>query len=90
MEPIHVAIIGGGLAGCTMANGLLKHSNVTFDVFEAGSVFSERGAQISLAINAQNALREMEFDVDRMIKNSGAIKESSAKVIFVSPGLLQT
>ncbi|KAI0197977.1 salicylate hydroxylase [Astrocystis sublimbata] len=54
-----VAIVGGGLAGATLANALLQLSQIEVHVFESAPEFSERGAAVGLAINAQMALNEI-------------------------------
>ena len=35
--PVKVAITGGGIAGCSLANGLISYPNIQFDVFEGKS-----------------------------------------------------
>lgn len=83
-QPISVAIIGGGLAGCTLANGLLLRPNIRFDLFESKSSLGERGAGVGLAINAQNALREMGMDPIARITNAGGVKMKSTYCLIVS------
>ena len=83
--PLRIAIIGGSIAGCTLANGLLKHDNVRFDIFESKKSFSERGAGVSLAPNAQKALQAMSIDTEAVLKDAGAMKMSSSYCLIVSP-----
>ena len=48
---LHVAIVGGGLCGLTLAIALTKH-NISFTLYEARSSFTEIGAGINIAPNA--------------------------------------
>lgn len=91
--PLRIAIIGGSLAGTTLANALLKHpnaANLHFDVFEAKASFSERGASISLAGNAISAFKAMGLDYETMFKEAGAVKVGSAlaKAVSLFPYLI--
>ncbi|RWA09225.1 hypothetical protein EKO27_g5884 [Xylaria grammica] len=54
-----VAIVGGGLAGATLANALIRVSQMDVHVFESAAEFSERGAAVGLGINAQRALNKI-------------------------------
>ena len=80
---IRVAIVGGSIAGCTLANGLLQYPNVLFDVFESKPIFTERGASVGLAANATNALRAMGMDVDRALRDAGAMRMTSTTYLAV-------
>lgn len=53
---IKVAIIGGGIGGLSLALGLLKQSHLDVQVYEAAPMFSEIGAGVGFAHNAQRAL----------------------------------
>jgi salicylate hydroxylase len=44
-KPFTIAIIGGGIAGLTLAIGLLKH-NIPFTLYESASQFGEIGAGV--------------------------------------------
>lgn len=61
--PIRIAIIGGGLAGATLANALVQISNLQVFVFESAPTFSERGAAVGLPVNAQHALQHVFFSL---------------------------
>jgi salicylate hydroxylase len=52
---IHVAIIGGGIAGVTLALGLLSRG-VSTTVYEQGNSFREIGAGIGFTPNAERAM----------------------------------
>ncbi|GAW18340.1 hypothetical protein ANO14919_078150 [Xylariales sp. No.14919] len=54
-----VAIVGGGLAGATLANALIQVPQMDVHVFESAAEFSERGAAVGLGISAQRALDEI-------------------------------
>lgn len=81
--PIKIAIVGGGIAGCTLANGLLKCPHIQFDVFESRPIFTETGASVGLAANAVSALRVMGVDVDQLMANAGAMEMTSTQYYAV-------
>ncbi|KAF2706932.1 salicylate 1-hydroxylase-like protein [Pleomassaria siparia CBS 279.74] len=49
-QPFNIAIIGGGIAGLTLATGLLKH-DVPFTLYESASKFGEIGAGVGFHAN---------------------------------------
>jgi len=53
-----MAVSGGGLAGATLMNALLKHPHLDPHIYESAAEFSERGAAVDLSINAQRALSD--------------------------------
>jgi len=53
-----IAICGGGIAGLSLAIGLLKN-NVPFHLYEAAHAFAEVGAGVSFG---PNSLRRHEVD----------------------------
>jgi len=83
-KKLRVAISGGGLAGVTLLNGLLQHPHISVQIFESAASFSERGAAVSLGINAQNALREINPAVQEAVKNAGAIPYNSSRALIGS------
>ncbi|KAF2758770.1 FAD/NAD(P)-binding domain-containing protein [Pseudovirgaria hyperparasitica] len=80
-EPLRIAIVGGSIAGCTLANGLLKYKHITFDVFESKDSFRERGAAIAMHTNALAALRCMGMEPDRILKDGHGNKRDSLRTI---------
>lgn len=82
--PIRVAIVGGSIAGCSLANGLLRSPNIDFHVFDAKPSFSERGASVGLALNARKALRALGIDVEAALKQAGAVAMKSTYCLAVS------
>ena len=85
--PTRIAIVGGSITGCTLANGLLQYPNVGFDIFESKSSFEERGSSVGIAPNAQSALRAMNLDPDAMLKAAGAVRTNASIVLAVSGNL---
>lgn len=81
---IRVAIVGGSIAGCTLANALLPHRHIAWDVFEGKPTFRERGAEVSLADNAQKALRAAGVDVEQAFADAGAMTMHSTYCLVVS------
>ena len=51
-----VAIVGGGLAGLSLARGLTRHG-IRCQVFESAPVFAAVGAGLSFAVNSIEALK---------------------------------
>ncbi|KAK4635690.1 hypothetical protein CLAFUW4_01856 [Fulvia fulva] len=79
--PIRIAIVGGSIGGCSLANGLLPLQHITFDVFESKENFSERGAAIAMHTNALAALRCMGIDADRILRDARAVKRDVLQTI---------
>ncbi|KAL9083633.1 MAG: hypothetical protein Q9165_008448 [Trypethelium subeluteriae] len=52
-----VAIVGGGLGGLSLAIGLLKNPHLRVKIYESAEKFSDIGAGLDLAPNAQQALK---------------------------------
>ena len=44
-EPIHIAIIGGGIGGLALSIGLQQYSRHRVKIYEAASKFSEIGGE---------------------------------------------
>lgn len=83
-QKIRIAIVGGGLAGATVANALYQHPHLDIHVYEAAPKFSERGAAVGLATNALVALdlvipsaREVVMD------KAGAVPMHDNPMLFV-------
>ncbi|GAA5901882.1 hypothetical protein JCM6882_008699 [Rhodosporidiobolus microsporus] len=59
--PLRIAVVGGGIAGLTMALALLKKkkegANIDLAVYEQAPKFAEIGAGVAFGPNAQRALR---------------------------------
>lgn len=83
-EPIRIAIVGGGLAGAAMANALVHLPHLEIHVFESSPTFSERGAAIGLAGNAQRALQQFIPSAMDLLNRAGAVPIQSARVMMVS------
>lgn len=84
--PVRLAIIGGGLAGASLANALLSIKHVDFLVYESAPTFSERGAAVGLAINAQNALSDiMSTEATAFLKSkAGGVSMNSTRIMMVN------
>ncbi|KAI1129772.1 salicylate hydroxylase [Nemania abortiva] len=80
--PIRVAIIGGGLAGATLARALTKHDGLDVQVYEAGD-FKERGAGVGIQSNALRALDEIiPSAMNMLVEQAGAVPTSSARLLM--------
>ena len=84
--PIHkfrIAITGGGLAGATLANALLDQPHLDIHIYESAPEFSERGAAVGLAVNAQRALAEIIPSANELLDKAGAVPMNSTRVVVV-------
>ncbi|KUJ09970.1 FAD/NAD(P)-binding domain-containing protein [Mollisia scopiformis] len=79
---VRIAISGGGLAGLTLLNGLLKYPHLSVEIFESATNCSERGAAVSLGINAQNALHELGPVLEEAVSLAGAIPYNSSRAMI--------
>ena len=80
---LRIAITGGGLAGATLANALMKHPHLDVQIYESAPEFSERGAAVGLSINAQRALTEISSDVREALDKAGAVSQNSTRAMIV-------
>ncbi|KAF8468095.1 salicylate hydroxylase [Russula ochroleuca] len=72
LEPpskFHVAICGGGIGGLTLAFALSKSPDISVDVYEAASKFTEIGAGIGVSWRTRQVLKSLglEEDVIRLL-----------------------
>ena len=80
---LRIAITGGGLAGATLANALFDQSHLDIHIFESAPEFSERGAAVGLAVNAQRALAEIIPSANEVLDRAGAVPMNSFRVVVV-------
>ncbi|KAI0864615.1 salicylate hydroxylase [Xylaria cubensis] len=82
MTIIRVAIIGGGLAGATLARALTKYDSLDVQVYEAGS-FKERGAGVGIQSNALRALDQIIPSAMKMlVEQAGAVPTCAARFLM--------
>ncbi|KAK8125622.1 salicylate hydroxylase [Apiospora kogelbergensis] len=65
---LHVAIVGGGITGVTLALGLLKRG-IDFTIYERASGIKEIGAGVGFSPNAEEALKALDPRVHQAYKN---------------------
>ena len=82
-QPLKIAIIGGGLAGATLANALLDHPHLNINIFESATEFSERGAAVGIAANGQAALAEIGGAVADVLERAGGVTMTSSRLCMV-------
>ncbi|KAG6623622.1 mannitol 1-phosphate dehydrogenase [Phytophthora cinnamomi] len=73
-----IAIVGGGIAGATLAVGLVR-ANVPVTLYESAKAFGEIGAGVALAANAARAMELLAPDVKRGFDRVGTFNLSTAK-----------
>jgi salicylate hydroxylase len=81
---MRIGIIGGGLAGATIANALVQLPYIGVHVFESAPEFSERGAAVGLSTNAQRALDEILPSSKQLLEKAGAVPMNSTRIVLVS------
>lgn len=59
-HPIRVAIVGGGIAGLTLARGLIAQQHLQISVYEATEVYLDVGAGLAFHGNAMRALANID------------------------------
>ncbi|KAI1642337.1 salicylate hydroxylase [Daldinia loculata] len=73
-----------GLAGAALANALVRVPQVDFHVFESAPTFSERGAAVGLAKNAQLALDQILPSGTDVLDKAGTVPMNSSRIILGS------
>lgn len=89
---IKIAIIGGGLAGATIAHALLRHApHLDVHVYESAPEFSERGAAVGLASDAQRALAQVmgAAETSALLDKAGAVVQASTRLCIVRHDTLE-
>lgn len=72
-QTIRVAISGGGLAGASLIQALLKYPNLDVHIFESAKAFKEAGAAVGLARNALDALDLIGASAAQCLERAGAV-----------------
>ncbi|MCJ1440941.1 MAG: hypothetical protein MMC23_001427 [Stictis urceolatum] len=83
-SPIRVVIIGGGIAGATLANALQAYPHISAELYESAPEFPDSGLAVGLAMNAQSALKQMLPNADEIIEKSGAVPMKSTRLVLGS------
>ncbi|KJZ71487.1 hypothetical protein HIM_09126 [Hirsutella minnesotensis 3608] len=81
---IRLAIIGGGLAGTALANGLMRIPHIETHIYEVSESFSERGAALGLAPIHQQALGQLVEPIDETFARAGAVSIASMRSLVGS------
>jgi hypothetical protein len=81
---IRVAIIGGGMAGASLANALVGMPHIDVHIYESASEFAERGAAVGLSSNAKLALEELIPSSAELLNRAGAVPMNSTRLVLVS------
>ncbi|KAI1392730.1 FAD/NAD(P)-binding domain-containing protein [Hypoxylon trugodes] len=81
---LRIAIIGGGLAGATLANVLIQIPHVAVHVYESTPEFSSRGAAIVLTNTSQKSFQRAIPSAPDILKKTGAVPKNSTQLILGS------
>ncbi|KAK7748376.1 hypothetical protein SLS62_008639 [Diatrype stigma] len=82
---IRIGVVGGGLAGITVAIALVKHPHVDVQVYESAPQFSERGAGIGLSPLTLEALNDIIPSATELLKTrAGAVEADAARLVIGS------
>lgn len=81
---IRIGVVGGGLAGVTVAIALVKHPHVDVQVYESAPQFFERGAGIGLSPLTLEALDDIIPSAVELLKtHAGAVDADAARLVVV-------
>ncbi|KAI1413395.1 FAD/NAD(P)-binding domain-containing protein [Hypoxylon sp. FL1857] len=82
---IRIGIVGGGLAGITVAIALARHPHLDVQVYESAPNFTERGAGIGLSPLTLEALDDIiPSAVDFLKTHAGAVEVDAARLVVGS------
>lgn len=84
LSPFWIAIIDGGIGGLALARALIRNPELDVHVYEGNATFSERGASIGFANNAQRALAQVDPDDPKFLQRAGAVVQESMRMVLVS------
>jgi salicylate hydroxylase len=86
-KPFTVAVIGGGIAGVTLAIALLAR-NIDVNLYERGADFEEIGAGIGLGTNAIKAMTICNPGIkkafDKVATSSGVLVRKQCGLTFLT------
>lgn len=74
--PVKVAIIGGGIVGLVLANGLVRQ-NVKVKVYEQAQSFREIGAGMAFTANATRCMELIDPAILGAFRSSGSVATSN-------------
>ena len=74
--PIEVAIIGGGIVGLVLANGLVRHQ-IKVKVYEQAQSFREIGAGMAFTANATRCMELIDPAILAAFRSSGSVATSN-------------
>ncbi|KAI8631620.1 hypothetical protein F5Y19DRAFT_424355 [Xylariaceae sp. FL1651] len=82
---IRVAILGGGIAGAALLRGLLRHSHIAVDIYEARPSFREEGQAVTLTPAAEDILHKLDPSLDDCLDRADAVYSSTEIRIASGP-----
>lgn len=80
---MRIAVIGGGLAGATVANAIIDAGHLEVHIYESAPEFSERGAAVGLSVSSQNALNQIFTDDVKttLLSKAGGVRMNSTRIM---------
>lgn len=82
-DPLHIAIIGGGLCGLALAIALTKRG-ISYTVYEARGSFTEIGAGLNLGPNSIHSFNAIDPDLSDKIFALATRNEPSQEDIWMN------
>ncbi|OTA55508.1 FAD/NAD(P)-binding domain-containing protein [Hypoxylon sp. EC38] len=85
-QPIRIAISGGGLAGASLIQALLKYPHLDVHIFESAAAFKESGMAIGIARNALDALELIGPSALQCLERAGAVPMRGVRFMLAQGG----
>jgi salicylate hydroxylase len=80
---VRIAIIGGGLAGATVANALIQNPGFEVHIFESAPEFSERGLAVGLSFKSQHVLGHIFPSTKELLQKAGGVGMNTVRMHLV-------
>lgn len=82
---VRVAIIGGGIASAALLRGILRHSHIAADIYEAQPSFKVEGPTVTLTSAAEEILRKLDPSLEDCLSRAEAVYATTETRIASGP-----